>query len=677
MMNKNRGLKPFLALIMSSLVIFVAFALAPGATSDLPYTYSFEEDQSSTFNQIGTLNKMNVTFSYDIKPFDYDEAPLIKASSPGIIKGAESDGRTLTVYFSNVSRDSFLDYTCEFGDGCEQELVIPAGSLTDGHPPLPVEDYRLPFSMDDILPGFKTIFIDSTEAAVNRNVLSSNSPREVNIHIPPVYMTEIETIHRYEGIESSARLRPLTNIDIAAEDDVERIKLQFGAGNNQYDRELARRNIGGFNGFTTGQAGLEADLFDEGESNLNPEQFRANEIRLDAYDAHGRYLETRSFRLSVRDKSDDFIVNDYIGDIPDHFGETYTLYEMMEDPELLEEVVSLVPVGELNRLGVSYTNRLNSRDVSSYEELLRAVDAAGITTINLTEDINPPSGAPPLVFKKDVTVNGNGHTLGVRDLRAGDGSGSRQMAFRNINIDHGSQTSELTIHTGLNGIMILDDVSVTGGIDIRSAGERSVYLHDVEARHVDVTAREAVRVVISGNTSLEANDHRGLYVQTKANHRVDIFSNDIRVIAGNGGHIESVYVYGENTFIDYENDGSIGGIYGKGVTDLIFDEAQIGQFSVMDSQRNWSEGRVLRIEEVTLSNGTNMFFGQSNISWSLTGTNIPPNVEISWNADNSYLRIRNEDGQMPDRGVYELTFEGRSDSGDRLNYSVDLTIEIN
>ena len=63
-----------------------------------------------------------------------------------------------------------------------------------------LEEYRIPFNIYDILPGFKSTFIDTDASTINNNIFKINAPRDVSVHVPKIFIRGIETIHHYDGI---------------------------------------------------------------------------------------------------------------------------------------------------------------------------------------------------------------------------------------------------------------------------------------------------------------------------------------------------------------------------------------------------------------------------------------------------------------------------------------------
>ena len=102
--------------------------------------------------------------------------------------------------------------------------------------------------------------------------------------------------------------------------------------------------------FTTGFAGVNADLFN-GEN--------GDVMTIKAYDAYGRLLEERDFKVRVgalrSNNSTDFVVDNYITSTGS-LKPVYTLHELMQDP--VKPAISGPYSGsELDRLKISYPQK--------------------------------------------------------------------------------------------------------------------------------------------------------------------------------------------------------------------------------------------------------------------------------------------------------------------------------
>ena len=168
-----------------------------------------------------------------------------------IIKDVTISGNVLTVTFKNLD---YIDYTDP--EKLEYELVIDKETLRFDQ----LEEYRIPFNIYDILPGFKSTFIDTDATTINNNIFKINAPRDVTVHVPKIYIRGIETIHHYDGIlpdsvpdkqgdiikdpinNNDPRNPALTNIDILADEEATRLKVEFG-GDSDHSRDLNRHRM--------------------------------------------------------------------------------------------------------------------------------------------------------------------------------------------------------------------------------------------------------------------------------------------------------------------------------------------------------------------------------------------------------------------------------------------------
>ncbi|MFD2615537.1 Ig-like domain-containing protein [Paenibacillus gansuensis] len=179
---------------------------------------------------------------------------------------------------------------------------------------------------------FKETLINPATATVqniNNTILSIEPPRRVGVVVPKSYIKNIETLHYVQGLVPSTQGNNLTNIDITADSDVDKIIINSNRGPRILTSKV--NNV-----FTAGYSGLEADGI--------------NEIRIQAYDKYGQILEERNIKLSVQGNNP--LKNDYLPKESKALGKTYTLYELMEDPKLFSEVLLHFPVSKLNELGI-------------------------------------------------------------------------------------------------------------------------------------------------------------------------------------------------------------------------------------------------------------------------------------------------------------------------------------
>jgi len=229
----------------------------------------------------------------------------------------------LIINFTTNHPDRLLDYDTIY------EITIPSIVIRDRYAAEGQEDGEdivIKFKTAD---GFNNAFVDKTAQELNSGILKTDSDN-IAIEIPKIYIQELETIHYQDGLIGDERKASnLTNIEIKADDDVAEIRMVTDRG--------VRPNItrGPDERFSATFAGLNSDITD---------------IKITAYDDYGKVLERRSFRLQGSPGSE--FKNDYVPEITEEFGSTVSLYDLMKDPEVMENVLEQIPVSELNRIGV-------------------------------------------------------------------------------------------------------------------------------------------------------------------------------------------------------------------------------------------------------------------------------------------------------------------------------------
>ena len=92
----------------------------------------------------------------------------------------------LVITFKNLN---FIDYTADL----DYKLVINKETLRFDQ----LVEYKIPFKIYDILPGFKSTFIDTASSTINYSIFKINAPRDVMVHVPKIFIRGIETIHHY------------------------------------------------------------------------------------------------------------------------------------------------------------------------------------------------------------------------------------------------------------------------------------------------------------------------------------------------------------------------------------------------------------------------------------------------------------------------------------------------
>src|SRR5690606_14480569 len=96
-----------------------------------------------------------------------------------IIQPIRVDGNTVTISFKNLQ---YLDYSTS---ALDYELVIEKDAKLHFDQ---LTDYRLPFKLYEVLPGFESLFIKTSAETVNMNVLKNNSYRDIDVHVPKMYL---------------------------------------------------------------------------------------------------------------------------------------------------------------------------------------------------------------------------------------------------------------------------------------------------------------------------------------------------------------------------------------------------------------------------------------------------------------------------------------------------------
>jgi hypothetical protein len=195
--------------------------------------------------------------------------------------------------------------------------------------PLKNDSFTIRFST---FRDFKATLIDPQTATItniNNTILAIEPPRRVGVVVPKNYIKSIETIHYVQGLVPSMQGNNLTNIDITADIDVDRIVVTSNRGPRILTNKI--NNV-----FTAGYSGLETDGL--------------TEVKLQAFDKFGQLLEERNIKLGVNGTNP--VKNDYLPKDSNSLGKTYTLYELMADPKLFAEILQHYPVSRLNELGI-------------------------------------------------------------------------------------------------------------------------------------------------------------------------------------------------------------------------------------------------------------------------------------------------------------------------------------
>lgn len=450
----------------------IGFGFNASAAEKKPYEYEFKAGSTTDakFNGIAPLKYLEITFDENISEEktleDNIYARIVgETDKLDIINVPEiKDGKKLIVTFKNIE---IIDYT----ELTDFELVIEKAVLRFDQ----TEEYVLPFEMFDVLPGFKAVFLDNGNAAdINNKIFKNNPPRDIIVHVPQMYLEEIKTLHRFDGIVEGEQRPHLTNIDILANNGVSRLKVNFN-NQEQHRRDLEWRSD--VKGFTMGQAGIDAVEEELGET--------ADKFELKAYNTSGRLLETRRFPLLIN-KEGNPLYTGYLPKPDKVFGQRTTLYELMADSKLLETIMHRIPVGELDSLGITYANLIEPEvPVTSLDQLKMALKNDNIKTIKLSGPIQGGIEVP-----RNVTIEG-GSIIG--DVKLGTGTENMTVRLKNMNID-----GDLTVDVGAEGAVILDAVAVSGTTTIVSGGEYSVHLNNfTSANGIVLMNTTPLRIVTS------------------------------------------------------------------------------------------------------------------------------------------------------------------------------------
>lgn len=485
-----------------------------------PLEYKFEKEPGAKFNEIDGMKRMIITF-HDKKLLisDIVMGDNIYVEHEGekvnIIKPIQVEDNTVKISFKNIQ---YLDLT---NPNVDYEVVIEQGANLHFDQ---TEDYRLPFKLYEALPGFESVFIQSPAEKVNQNILKNNSFRDVTVHIPKMYLTGIETIHRYKGlIEPGTESHSMTNMDVLAEPEATRLKVSVN-DEDQYARDLTYRPS--IKGFTLGQAGLEA-LVCETENNC---QGSAKNFHLTAFDRYGKLLSTRNFKVRVLNPIDGFTVNDYIAKPANIFGQETTVYDLMNNPNMLQTIASQMPVTDLDTLGITYS--LGSvAEVGNLEQLQMALKNPMIRTVRLTSTI---SGDVKL--DRSLTIDGNDHHL-LGDV-AIDGD-SVTVRLKDTTVE-----GDITATVDATSFTILEDVYVSGATTI---GDGSLHLFNFDSPHeIGLQGSKEMRVV-SVNSKPSITVETGEEIELVGTfHNVTIDHEDAHMTIRNSTEINKIIIDAPN-----------------------------------------------------------------------------------------------------------------------------------
>lgn len=530
---------PFI--IVFSLMVVLSTSLITYA-NDIPYEYTFEIDAGNQFNGINGVKKIVMTFddhilsAKDIKmganvyvlPSDVDiNDSNVDDLKVNILKPLLISGNKIEISFKNLE---YLDYS--IGSNKQYKVVIEKDANLHFDQ---LTDYILPFSIEEVLPGFESIFVNSSLETINNRIMKHNAPMDIEIHIPKVYLTEIITSHRYKGVaDPELESHAITNIDVKADPEATRMIVSVN-NEDQYYRELDyRREVGGF---TMGQAGLEA-LICQGESGCTGS---AKDIKLVAYNQYGKRLTERSFKLKVANNEKDFTTNDYIKKPDKVFGTKTTLLELIQNPKLLESILSQIPVTQLEKLGVTYSlgNRI---EISNLEQFIMAINNPSFKTLIQTDDI-----IGDIAFERPLTLDSDERAI-VGSVTMGSG-GDIIARIKDSRI-----TENLDIFVGEEGSAILENVHVDGFTTIDGANG-SLHMFNFSSSNPIVldhalasgepfsdTKSKSIRIVNVGATPDFHIESDGTAELVGTYGEISIHTPNSRLILANSTEIEEIIV---------------------------------------------------------------------------------------------------------------------------------------
>lgn len=462
------GKYPFVFLL--AVILFLSNDPVTHAAEHPPLEYTFEKDPGVQFNGIDGMKRVKITIPNKkllISDIVMGENVYVQHGDEkiNILKPIQIEEDTVMISFKNIEYLNLMDPNLDY------ELVIERSANLHFDQ---TKTYRFPFKLYEVLPGFESVFIKSSAEVVNRNILKNNSYRDVYVHVPKMYLTGIETIHRYKGlVDPDIESHSMTNMDVFADPDTSRLKVSVN-DEEQYARDLAYNTA--VKGFSIGQAGLEA-LVCETENNC---EGSAKNFNLRAFDKYGKLLSTRNFKVRVLNPVDGFKVNDYIAKPDKIFGQRTTVYDLMSDPKMLQAIASQMPVTELDTLGIVYS--LGSvAEVANNEQLEMALRNPAIKTVKLTAAITED-----VTIERGVTIDGEGNGfLGQVTI---NGAAST-VRLKNTTVER-----DLVATGDADSFMILENVVVNGSTDVTNG---SLHLFNFESFNDIVLNGEEMKRVVS------------------------------------------------------------------------------------------------------------------------------------------------------------------------------------
>lgn len=284
------------------------------------------------------VNKIGVGVNQQLVMKFQDKIVLNGNPTSKLRISSSGDNRNLVATAKvNENRPNELIITVEHGNDNRDllrpdviyDLVIEPGIVKDhygGSSFSESDTIEVSFKTAD---GFKNAFLDKSSYELNSGLLQTPS-HNIAIDVPKVYIRNVETIHYRQGLAPDAQVAPnITNVDVEADPDVAYLTVTT----NQDERSMLERGANGK--FTATFAGLSSNV---------------TQLEITAYDVNENELVTRIFRLQGAPGSE--FKNDYVPEITDVFGKRISLYELMQQPDLMRQVLEQIPVSELDRIGV-------------------------------------------------------------------------------------------------------------------------------------------------------------------------------------------------------------------------------------------------------------------------------------------------------------------------------------
>lgn len=468
---------PFLLVMVLLLSVGMGFSAnaADVVVEKKPYEYDFVANTGNLYNGFKGAKDLVITFDKSIiKPANsavrveqiISETEKIVLPIVGSFEVTSQLPNVLTIKFKNLE---LIDQS----KGLNFKLIIDKEVLY----PDQLTVYEFPFKLPDLLPGFASTFLDPSNAGlINNNIFKQNEPRAVMVHVPPLYMTKIETIHRYKGVigdKDKGKVGPsLSSIDILANKEATRLKVNFSktTDNVQYDRDL-ERSISKLNGFSMGQAGIEGVCVTTDKGAATPNICGNDEFNLRAFNKYGRLLATKNLKMEVKDEIKDFKVSTYIKASEKSFGKDYSLYDLMATPKLMDEIMNGIEVSAFDSLGVSYSLG-DTIEISNLEQLEMALENKSFKTIQLKNNISLTND---LTIGRSVTIEATntGISLNGAKLILGKGTEDITVYVKKLTVEAG-----IVVDVGANGTAVLKDIPTAPPtpITIQSGGINSVHL---------------------------------------------------------------------------------------------------------------------------------------------------------------------------------------------------------